>query len=134
MSTTQYYDTFRRLTCDVKNPDHDGRKHYGADAVKILKEGTALYEFTRKPDEKFSVGTLFWSNSNSVYTTKGFGEALLANSVVCQPETWRERVRFATGSSTHTDSIIDQLVASGVVTPEQVAQAAIDRDQEEAKS
>ena len=35
----------------------------------------------------------------------------------CEPRSWRERVRFATGSSTHAEGIIDQLVESGVISP-----------------
>jgi hypothetical protein len=131
MTKTHYYDNFRRLTCDVYNPGYDKRRRYGEGAVEFLKEGTALYEFTRHPVDKLSLGSISWNESSSIYTTQGFGKALLENSIICEPKSWRERVRFATGSSTRAPAgIIDQLVESGVITPEQVETAAIEQDKE----
>jgi hypothetical protein len=129
-----YYDNFRRLTCDVYNPDHDKRVRYGANAIEVLKEGTALYEFTTHPTDKYTPGSISFyrsgDRSDNVYTVKGFGKALLDNSVISEPRSWRERVRFATGFNTYPNIIIDQLIESGVVTPEQVEQAARDADKE----
>lgn len=130
-----YFDNLRRLVCDVKNPGFDRRCRYGVNAVKILKEGTRLYEFTRKDEDRFSPGSVYWykgEHSDSVNTSHGFGALLIENSVVCEPETWRERVRMAVGANVHAEWIIDQLITSGIVTPEQVAQAAIAQDQEDA--
>jgi hypothetical protein len=128
----KYFDSFRRLTCDVKNPTYDKRKRYGADAIAVLRQGKALYEFTRDENDRYAVGSIHFYQgeaSDSVYTSNGFGRALLENSVACEPETWRERVRLAVGKERSSD-IIDQLIDSGVITPEQVEQAARDADQD----
>lgn len=132
-----YFDNFRRLLSDVKNPSYDGRKRYGSEAIKILKAGAALYEFTptaRTEEDKFpaagSVSFKSGDRSDSIYTSQGFGKLLIENSVIAGPVSWRERVRFAVGFSVNGNDIIDQLIESGVITPEQVEAAAIARDKE----
>jgi hypothetical protein len=132
-----YFDNFRRLLSDVKNPSYDGRARYGSNAIKLLKIGTALYEFTpaaRTEDDKFpaagSVSFAQGERSDSVYTSQGFGKLLIENSVIARPETWRERVRFAIGFSYSANDIITHLVDADVVTAEQIKEAAIAADKE----
>ena len=129
-----YYSNFRRLLCDVKNPDHDKRKRYGIESVPSLPKGTALYEFTRDPEEKYSAGTVYfhrnWTgHSESAYTSSGFGYALIHNSIVCEPETWREQVSFAVGSTRNVEGILDQLLADGTITLSQIVEAARAEDE-----
>lgn len=124
----KYYKQLREVKTAVRNPTHDKRKRYGADAIAEIAVGQRFFVCETR-DGLDSICTAE-RDTHLGYVHPGvadnLGHLLIANSVPVDPVTVREAIAAETGC--HRDylaaEILQRLVAGGFVSMLQVVRMA----------
>lgn len=123
----------RRLTRDVKNPEHDGRKRYGVEKLPVFREGTV---FIRRETEEEIIesrrikylrieivgqGNLLWT------TNRETEQRMVENSEPVEPNDWATLSAHVLGSASlnFAAEVLDLLLKEGGDAMRQVIEGAL---------
>lgn len=123
----------RRLTRDVKNPEHDGRKRYGVEKLPVFREGTV---FIRRETEEEIIesrrikylrieivgqGNLLWT------TNRETEQRMVENSEPVDPNDWATLSAHVLGSASlnFAAEVLDLLLKEGGDAMRQVIEDAL---------
>jgi hypothetical protein len=112
-ATKQIY----KLATHVKNPDFDKRRAHGYRALPAFDQGTtfAVYEADERSPTMIDLGTCHISGK--------LADLLVSQAHPVEPTTWHDIGLTCGGYGNCASDVIDQLLRSGAVTPQQVTQA-----------
>ena len=104
-----------KLTKNIVNPEYDRRCKYGTKAIAEFQTGKAFAVWST--DSVASV------NFDGRFIDRKLAELLIANSEPVQADKWHDIALACGGYNNCADDVIDELIAAGIVTPEQVTKA-----------
>ena len=106
------------LKTTIVNPDYDKRFRYGQRSIPEFKAGKTFVVW--KTDVSYLGSTIDMGGPSIDGKT---AEEIIAHSEPVQPKTWHDVALVCGGYFSCADDTIDQLIKTGIVTPEQVVRA-----------
>ena len=122
-----YFDRACVLTETVRNPSYDKRKKYGSEAIAEIEKGTVVFIFEGNGE----LGPSVYDRRGNYIAMSGmtkFIGVILAHIEPYAPTEWKDRLVFAFGGNLPLQEVVDKLVESGVVTADQILEAAASVD------
>jgi hypothetical protein len=115
---------FYRLTQDLKNPEHDKRHHYGAQAIPMFRAGAMFRAGINEEHEYADSVLVLLDEGKTVYLGPKGIDLFMKHCEEGQPQTVDEAMLVADLGVNCCDILLRRLYKDGVVTLDQIMAAA----------
>lgn len=110
--------TQRKMIQDVPNPNFDGRKRYGLDAVRTFKAGETVIVMDGLYEKYLPAHVTYGRQSGPV--GRDLYERILAASAPQEVQSWDEVVRVLGVGDWVSGAVLQKLIDSGTVSVKEV--------------